>query len=92
MSRPHDFQIADVDDHLGGKMIITRRDINHCPRLSASVIVRIPLPSFDICNDAVDYFPNILIWIANRPFCYVIIIYASHIIPSVSSILNLIRF
>ena len=82
MSGTGNLQITDIYHHLGCKMIIPRRYVNHRSRFPALVKVRIPLPAFDIPDDTVDYLPHILIWIALRPLRHVIIIIISHTVSS----------
>ncbi len=78
MPGAHNLQITDVDHHLCRKMVITRRDIDHRSRLSPFIYIRIRLPVLDIRNDTVDHRSDILIWIARRPLCHIVIILTTH--------------
>ena len=79
MAGSHDLQITDIDHYLGAKMIISHRDIDHCSRFSAFPDILLRLALFHIIDYAVDHLTDILIGISHMPFCYVIIICASHI-------------
>ncbi|MNQ91798.1 hypothetical protein D3C85_1071950 [compost metagenome] len=78
VSRTHDFKITDVYNYLTAKMIISRWNIDNRTRLSAFIHIRVRLPTFNICYNAIDYLSNILIRITDRPLCYVVIIFTSH--------------
>ena len=46
MARAHNFNIAAINDHLGAQVIISRREVDHCPGLSPFMEIRLALMGF----------------------------------------------
>ena len=67
---------ADVDHHLRTKVVVPGRDVDHRAWLSSVIRIGDRLPVFDVSDDAVDYFTDVLGRIADGPRSHVVAVVA----------------